>query len=101
MCALLNAIRSCLSCTYYRGALALKKNDRDTAITELSKAIESNAQFVQALNVRGMTYVDKGQPAQGIADFTKVLALQPSGETLYRRARLFHDAQFQNVIFSI
>ena len=54
-----------------RGATYYQIGDYDRAIEDYSKAIELNANYVDAYLNRGITYNDKGDYDRAIEDYTK------------------------------
>ena len=63
---------------YDLGKESLAKEEIDSAITKLSRAIELNPDYVDAYYLRGLAYAGEGDYDKGIADFEKVAELDPN-----------------------
>ncbi len=62
---------------YNRGIGYLEAGETRKAITDLSKAIELNPNYVSSYNNRGVAYASIGNYEMGIKDFKRALALDP------------------------
>lgn len=69
---------------FYRGYIyGLKQGKRKEAISDYSKAIELNPEFVEAYNNRGNSYSDLEQYDKALADYNKAIELRPNFASAY------------------
>ncbi len=62
---------------YYRGLMRFANEDRDEAIAEFGKAIESDPGNADIYNSRGVAYNAKGDRDRAIADLSEAIRLEP------------------------
>lgn len=82
-----------------RGAAFANKKQFDKAISDYSKAIELNPQYVAAYFNRAISYANIKQYDQAVADYGKVIELSPANSaaytgraTVYAKVRLYDKA---------
>ena len=67
--------------SYYETALSnITEDDADNAVANLGKAIELNPNYVEAYMMRGLIYGSLHEFDKAIADFEKVVELEPDNE---------------------
>jgi tetratricopeptide (TPR) repeat protein len=76
---------------YEAGVVAFREEwDYETAIQELTQAIEADPEFAEAYYLRGAVYAEDDQSAEAEADLSQAIALQPDlVEAYYERGRLY------------
>jgi Tfp pilus assembly protein PilF len=62
---------------FSRGSAYMIKGDMDSAIADLSRAIELDPQNASTYPIRGFVYFNKGEHERAIEDFTKAIELLP------------------------
>jgi tetratricopeptide (TPR) repeat protein len=62
---------------YNRGMAHFETPDYDSAIADLSKAIEIDTRYGDALNQRGLAYRHKGDLDRAIADYSRAIEIDP------------------------
>jgi len=88
----IQAVPSTDAVAHYEAGVAAfhEEEDYQTAIQELTQAIEADPQFAEAYHLRGVVYAEDGQPAAAEADLSQAIALQPDlAEAYYERGRLY------------
>ena len=75
---------------FNRGLDRKKAFENRLSIADFTKAIELNADYVEAYLYRGRAYLDRGELDRAIADFTKMLVLRPKlAENYYIRGEAY------------
>lgn len=78
-----------------RGFSYFAKNQYELAITDFSKAIELDSNYMVAYYNRGVAYFDLGQNERAITDFTKAMELGLRGKGSYHIRGLAYAKQGQ------
>jgi tetratricopeptide (TPR) repeat protein len=80
--------------TYYnRGNAYVEKEIYGHAISDLSKAIELDPEYVEAYRMRGLIRGHMGDYAQAISDFDKALKISPDDAQTYLSRGVVYEAQ--------
>jgi len=68
---------------YYRGLIHAEQGQINTAVEDLTKAIDANPHMAAAYAARGSLYLTLDRPATAIKDFSKAIELDPSHAANY------------------
>ena len=88
---------------YNQGVARLEKGEHDSAISDLTKAIEMKPGFALAHFYRGRTYFRKGEHDQAISDLNKAIEIDPRLAVAYgERAVIYfirkeYDKVWENI----
>ena len=79
-----NSIKELSSIEWYESGLRnYKKADYETAVRDISKAIELNPNLAEAYNNRGLAYNNLGKYNEAIIDLDKAIELNPKLTAAY------------------
>ena len=82
---------------YYEVALAyFDKDDFESAITNLDRAIESNPEYADAFYKRGHAYTNKDDYDKALADFNRAIELKPDHANAYYRRGKVHYFKYDD-----
>lgn len=76
---------------YWRGRIALGRNELDEAVSGFSKAINRDLSFAPAYRYRASAFKEMGDLEAALADYTALLALEPEAVYFNRRGLVYEE----------
>lgn len=76
---------------YWRGRIALARNELDEAVSSFSKAVNRDEVFSPAYRYRANAFKEMGDLEAALADYTTLLTLQPDALFYNRRGLIYEE----------